>query len=110
MWPKFKTSDTHPNETQQSTRYAFLSTDQWVKEHVVILDVLFADDSVEVWQTKPAVTKADLAANIGGSMGLYLGISVIGVTEVLVLLVSLCRVTAARALVKVHKLVMRAHR
>lgn len=57
----------------------------------VRLNVYLANSNVLVTQEQPDYTTTQLMSDIGGQLGLWVGISVITVTEVLVFLVSLCR-------------------
>ena len=54
------------------------------------IEISFRDNKVEVWETKPAMTPVDLMSRIGGTMGLYLGISIVTVFEVTKLLANVC--------------------
>ena len=69
-----------------SDREPFL---KWARQHFVEVEINFNDHKVEVWEEQAAMTLVDLAANIGGSMGLYLGISAITVLEIVMFLLQL---------------------
>ena len=70
--------------------YEHLTIHQWAAKHMAAIEISFRDNKVEVWETKPAMTPVDLMSRIGGTMGLYLGISIVTVFEVTKLLANVC--------------------
>ena len=76
--------------------YQHLSINEWAAQHLVAIEISFRDNKVEVWETRPAMTPVDLLSSVGGTMGLYLGISVVTVFEVISFLVSICTACCGR--------------
>ena len=76
--------------------YENMSINEWAAQHLVAIEISFRDNKVEVWETRPAMTPVDLLSSVGGTMGLYLGISVVTVFEVSSLLVSICTACCGR--------------
>ena len=71
--------------------YENMSINEWAAQHLVAIEISFRDNKVEVWETRPAMTPVDLLSSVGGTMGLYLGISVVTVFEVIDFLIGVCR-------------------
>ena len=76
--------------------YENMSIYEWAAQHLVAIEISFRDNKVEVWETRPAMTPVDLLSSVGGTMGLYLGISVVTVFEVSSLLVKICTACCGR--------------
>ena len=76
--------------------YENMSIYDWAAQHLVAIEISFRDNKVEVWETRPAMTPVDLLSSVGGTMGLYLGISVVTVFEVSSLLVKICTACCGR--------------
>lgn len=65
-----------------SLAYAYELTPERIKNDVVAVDIYFGDPHSRTISTKDAFTAISLLSNIGGQLGLFMGISIIALVEV----------------------------
>ena len=60
------------------------------------LEIYFGDMTVEVIETKPSYLALDLISDLGGQAGLWVGVSMIALFEVIELIMDICILCAQR--------------
>ena len=97
-----ESSSTGHGEKAQCVSYADMvgksgfTVEQWVKKHFARVNIYFTDTEVESHEQVPSVGMADLWSSIGGVLGLWAGISIITVVEIINLIYNVLAVIISR--------------
>ncbi len=77
----------------------------WVHQNFIRVNIYFQYLEVKVNEQQPSYGGSDLLCNIGGTMGLWIGVSLITLTEFITFLVTLCHTVCKKTNVQtmVHK-------
>ena len=62
-------------------RFTNKNFSDWLVMNMLAVEVTYSTNQVEVWETSPDMTDVDLASSVGGSLGLYFGISIFSLFE-----------------------------
>ncbi|XP_071964501.1 epithelial sodium channel subunit gamma-like [Antedon mediterranea] len=91
-WPALGYETTLYNRVQERN-YAIrsrgtdtLTAAQWIKRNVAKLDVYFMEFNYQYIKQSPATSVMDLLSNIGGQLGLWIGVSVVTLMEMMQLI------------------------
>ena len=69
---------------------------EWVRKNFVRLNIFFEDKTLEMTVQIPSYGLVDLCADIGGILGLWAGISIITVIEIVSFIFNLCVIMVHR--------------
>ena len=73
-----------------------LSDASFTNDNILELNIFYEDLNQQVVAEEPKIQLWNMLSTIGGSMGLYVGVSVITIVEVVELVASLIRVSCSK--------------
>jgi hypothetical protein len=76
------------------------NTDNYIQKNIVMLNVFYSDISTTRIEETPAMT--DMVGNVGGTFGLFLGMSLLGFVEIVEIIVDLTILWIRRRVLLTH--------